>query len=150
MTSPGTATDSPLVTSIRPRLHRNLVPLLDESSCCLPILRSTCQSILHDMDPQSNVGDPYAVTGGGKADKPCILRSSDERSTGHDSRPSSSSAVLCADDRKSESALRHSVRESPQQGTSIWLASSNPVSSDYPCTWSIGLLFLIDRIIREP
>ncbi|MDH5669653.1 MAG: HDOD domain-containing protein [Nitrospira sp.] len=57
MTSPGTATDSPLITSIRPRLHRNLVPLLDESSCCLPILRSTCQSILHHMDPQSNAGN---------------------------------------------------------------------------------------------
>lgn len=73
MTSPGTATDSPLITSIRPRLHRNLLPLLDESSCCLPILRSTCQNILRHMDPQSNIGNPYAVTGGGEADRPRIL-----------------------------------------------------------------------------
>jgi len=57
MTSPGTATESPLIISIRPRLHRNLVPLFHESSCCLPILRSTCQTILHHMDPQSNAAN---------------------------------------------------------------------------------------------
>jgi len=57
MTSLGTATASPLIASIRPRLHRNLVPLFDESSCCLPILRSTCQNILHHMDPHSNAAN---------------------------------------------------------------------------------------------
>ena len=57
MASSGTATELPLITSIRPRLHRNLTPLFDESSCCLPILRSTCQNILHHMDPQSNAAN---------------------------------------------------------------------------------------------
>jgi len=57
MTSPGTATESPLIASIRPRLHRKLMPLFDESSCCLPILRSTCQHILNHMDPHSNAAN---------------------------------------------------------------------------------------------
>lgn len=57
MTSPDTETESPLITSIRPRLHRNLLPLFNESSCCLPILRSTCHNILHHMDPQSNAAN---------------------------------------------------------------------------------------------
>lgn len=57
MTSPSTATESPLITSIRPRLHRNLTPLFNESSRCLPILQSTCQQILNHMDPHSSAAD---------------------------------------------------------------------------------------------
>ena len=54
MTTPGTATESSLIDSIRPRLHQKLRPLLDESSHCLPILQLTCQQILTHMGPQSN------------------------------------------------------------------------------------------------
>jgi len=54
MASSDTATESPLLTFIRPRLHQNLQPLLNESSHCLPILQSTCQHILTDMDTHSS------------------------------------------------------------------------------------------------
>ena len=54
MASSDTATESALLTFIRPRLHRNLLPLLNESSRCLPILQSTCQHILNDMDTHSS------------------------------------------------------------------------------------------------
>lgn len=54
MTSSGTATESAFIDRIRPRLHRKLRPLFNESSRCLPILRSTCQQILNHMGPQSS------------------------------------------------------------------------------------------------
>ena len=57
MASSDTATESPLLTFIRPRLHRNLQPLLNESSRCLPILQSTCQHILNDMDSHSSAAE---------------------------------------------------------------------------------------------
>ena len=54
MDSLDTATESALIDSIRSRLHRNLQPLFDESSRCLPILQSTCQHILNAMGPQTS------------------------------------------------------------------------------------------------
>lgn len=54
MSTPGTATESSLIDSIRPHLHQKLKSLFDESSRCLPILHSTCQQILNHMGPQSN------------------------------------------------------------------------------------------------
>ena len=54
MASSDTATESVLIDSIRSRLHRNLRPLFDESSRCLPILQSTCQHILNDMGPHAS------------------------------------------------------------------------------------------------
>lgn len=57
MASSDTATESPLISSIRPRLHQHLKPLFDESSRCLPILQSTCQHILHHMDSHSSAAD---------------------------------------------------------------------------------------------
>lgn len=54
MSSSDTATDSALLGSIHSRLHRNLQPLFDESSRCLPILQSTCQHILNDMGPHAS------------------------------------------------------------------------------------------------
>ncbi|UVT19247.1 MAG: HDOD domain-containing protein [Nitrospira sp.] len=54
MISSGIAAESALIDSIRPCLHRNLKPLFDESSRCLPILQSTCQQILSHMGPHSN------------------------------------------------------------------------------------------------
>jgi HD-like signal output (HDOD) protein len=47
------ATESPLIDTIRPRLHPKLKPLFDESSRCLPILQSTCQQILNTVGQQS-------------------------------------------------------------------------------------------------
>lgn len=41
-----TATDSTLVASILPRLHKDLQPLFDDTNPCLPVLQSTCKKIL--------------------------------------------------------------------------------------------------------
>ncbi len=54
MISSGTAAESALIDTIRPRLHRNLGPLFEASNRCLPILQSTCQQILNHMGPHSN------------------------------------------------------------------------------------------------
>ena len=54
MSSPSTATESPLIASILSRLHPNLKPLFNESGRCLPILQSTCQQILNHMGPESS------------------------------------------------------------------------------------------------
>ncbi len=46
MSLPPATSESALVDSLRPRLHKTLQPLLNQASPCLPALEKTCQKIL--------------------------------------------------------------------------------------------------------
>lgn len=48
------AAESSLIDFLRPRLHRKLQPLFDQSNRCLPILQATCQQIMSLMGPDSS------------------------------------------------------------------------------------------------
>jgi HD-like signal output (HDOD) protein len=60
MSSLSTTVESVLIESIRPRLHRKLQPLFDQSNRCLPILQSTCQQIMNLMDTNSSNAENLA------------------------------------------------------------------------------------------